>query len=61
MEIIFGIYKKYWKKDQDQGAHTLATRVGARLPPGRAPYLVGPWSSSGLNSKSIYSLSGRKK
>ena len=30
-------------KDEDQGAHTLATRVGrAPAPLGRAPYLVGP-------------------
>ena len=41
-EIIFGIYKKYWWKNQDQGAHTLFTWVGARLPPGRGPCLVGP-------------------
>ena len=42
MEIIFGIYKKYWKKDPCQGAHTMSTRVGVRLPPGCAPYLLGP-------------------
>ena len=48
-EISIGKYKKYWQKNQDQGAHTLSTRVGgaplplgAPLPPGRAPYLVGP-------------------
>ena len=41
-ENIFGIYKKYWRKNQGQGAHTLSTRVGARLPPGCAPCLVGP-------------------
>ena len=42
MENIFGINKKYWRKNQDQGAHTLSTRVGARLPLGAPPYLVGP-------------------
>ena len=35
MANYFGIYKKYWKKDPRQGAHTLSTRVGARpLPRG---------------------------
>ena len=29
MEIIFGKYKKYCRKNQGQGAHTLSTRVGA--------------------------------
>lgn len=37
MEIIFGIYKKYWKKNPRQGGHTLSTRVGARLPPWARP------------------------
>ena len=41
-ETCFGINEKYWRKNQDQGAHTRSTRVGARLPPGRAPCLVGP-------------------
>jgi len=41
-EIIFGNNKKYCRKNQGQGAHTLSTRVGACLPPGRAPCLVGP-------------------
>ena len=40
-ENIFGIYKKYWRKNQDQGAHTLSTGVGARPlsrgPPGAPP------------------------
>ena len=33
--------KKILAKDEDQGAHTLLTRVGG-APLGRAPYLVGP-------------------
>ena len=38
---IFGLNKKYWRKNQHQGAHTLSMRVqGAPL--GRAPCLVGP-------------------
>ena len=42
MDQLFRINKKYWQKNQGQGAHTRSTRVGARLPPGRAPCLVGP-------------------
>src|SRR6266516_4460146 len=33
----FGIYKKYWRKNRQKGAHTLATRVE-----GAPPDLVGP-------------------
>ena len=40
--IIFGKYKKYCRKNQGQGAHTLSTRVGACLPPWARPCLVGP-------------------
>ena len=36
MKVVFGINKKYWRKNQGQGAHTLSTRVRAR------PCLVGP-------------------
>ena len=42
MKNIFGIYKKYWRKNQCQGAHTLSTRVGAHPTPWARPYLVGP-------------------
>ena len=42
MELIFGNNKKYWRKNQGQGVQTLATRVGACLPPWAPPYLVGP-------------------
>ena len=38
-EQIFGINKKYWRKNQHQGAHTLSTRVP---PLGRAHCLMGP-------------------
>ena len=56
MENIFGINKKYWQNNQDQGAHTLSTRVGAR------PLVSwAPWCSTDLNSNSIYSCSGREK
>src|SRR5215216_4462531 len=37
MEISFGIYKKYWRKNQQKGDHTLATRVE-----GTPPDLVAP-------------------
>ena len=62
-EVIFGINKKYCQKNQGQGAHTLSTRVGAPPPPllGHAPCLMGPWTSTDLNSNSIYLLSQRKK
>ena len=42
MERMFGNNNKILAKDQDHGAHTLATSWGARLPPGHAPYLVAP-------------------
>ena len=61
-ENYFGIYKKYWKKSPGQGAHTLSTRVGARLLLlGALPASWAPWRSTDLNSNSIYSCSGRKK
>ena len=40
-EIIFGKYKKYWRKNQGQGAHRLSTRVGARPLP-RGPPVASP-------------------
>ena len=54
-EITFGINKKYWWNNQQQGGHTLATRVGARH-----LSLWAPWTSTDLNSNSMYSCSGRK-
>ena len=44
-EARFGIYKKYWRKNQPEGAHTLATRVGG------APTLTrhAPWWPSGAH------------
>ena len=42
-EAIFGINKKYWRKNQPEGGHPPSTRVGgAPFPPRRAPCLVGP-------------------
>ena len=39
----FGNNKKYWRKNQGQGPHTLATRVGGvPAPLGAPPCLVGP-------------------
>ena len=54
MEIIFGKYKKYWRKNQDQGAHTLSTRVGARPPPGRAPLSHGPPEAPPTSTPTLY-------
>ena len=42
MEVIFGINKKYRRKNQPKGAHTLATRVGARPTPWARPLPRGP-------------------
>ena len=54
-EIIFRKYKKYWRKNQGQGAHHLSTRVE-----GAPPASWAPCCSTDLNSNSIYSCSGRK-
>ena len=43
----FGIYKKYWRKNQSQGAHTLSTRVGER-PLSRGPLVAPPTSTPTL-------------
>ena len=55
-KVIFGNNKKYWKKNLHQGGLHLSTRVG-----GAPPASWAPWSSTDLNSNSIYSRSGRKK
>ena len=39
---IFGINKKYWRKNQGQGAHTVSTRVGGALAPWARPLPRGP-------------------
>jgi len=54
-ENISEIYKKYWRKNQHQGAHTLSMREE-----GAPPASWAPWGSTNLNSNSIYSRSGRK-
>ena len=42
MENYFGIYKKYWRKNQHEGAHQEATSLGgAPYPSGRAPRACG--------------------
>ena len=42
MEQLFGINKKYWRKNQGHVAHTLSMRAGARPPPWGASLLRGP-------------------
>ena len=41
-EITFGKYKKYWQKNQGQGAHTLSTSVGGTPTPWARPLPRGP-------------------
>ena len=49
-EVVFGINKKYWQKNQPEGAHTLATRVGgASYPLGAPPVSWAPWQASGAH------------
>ena len=58
-ENIFEINKKYWRKNQLEGTHTLSTRVEG-TPLERAPALWVPWRPPDPNSNSIYSCSGEK-
>ena len=61
-EVLFGIYKKYWAEKIPDGAHTLATRVGARPtpwahllpsgPPGRTPVPIFGYMKSVVREKS---------
>jgi hypothetical protein len=41
-ENYFGIYKKYWRKNQHEETHQAATSLG-----GAPPSLWGPWQASG--------------
>ena len=41
MEIFFGIYMIFWKKNPRETVPEVAMRQGARLPPGNALTLVG--------------------
>ena len=62
-EVILGIYKKYWAKKIPEGAHTLATRVGARPlprgPPGRPPVPIFCYMRSFVREKIISKLTGQ--
>ena len=49
-ESHFWINKKYWRKNQPEGAHTLATRVGgAPYPLGAPPASWATWQASGAH------------
>ena len=49
-KVIFRINKNYWAKEVPEGAHTLATRVGARPPLlGVPPVSWAPWWPSGAH------------
>ena len=54
MESLFGINKKYWRKNQGQEAHTLSTRVGARLPPWARPLPRGPPGAPPTSTPTLY-------
>ena len=68
-EVVFGNNKKYWAKEIPEGAHTLATRVGARPTPWARPLPrgapIGPpvtifwYMKSFVRRKIISKLSGR--
>ena len=60
-EVIFGNNKKYWAKKIPEGAHTLATRVGARPTPWARPYLVGPRQASDAHLLLYEVFRARKK
>ena len=61
-ENIFGINKKYWRKNQGQGSTPSPRGWEACLPPwARPPASWARWGSTDVNSNSIYSRSGRKK
>ena len=61
-ENIFGIYKKYWRKNLRQGPTPYPRGWGAGpLPLGAPPVSWAPWCSTDLNSNSIYSVSRRRK
>lgn len=54
-EALFGKYKKYWRKNQDQGGHTLSTRVGAR------PLSCGPPEAPSTSTPTPYISSRGEK
>ena len=54
MEIILGKYKKYWRKNQRQGGHTLGTRVGARPTPWARPLPRGPPGAPPTSTPTLY-------
>ena len=61
-EVIFGINKKYWRKNQLEGGHPPSTRVGARPlprgPPGRPPVPIFGYMKSFALEKTRRKLSG---
>ena len=53
-EEYFCNIKKYRRKNQGQGAHTLSTRVGARLPPWACPLPRGPPGTPPTSTPTLY-------
>ena len=61
-EISFGKYKKYWRKNQGQGAHTLSTRVGGMPSPWERPLSCGPPDAPPTSTPTLYiPFHGEKK
>ena len=59
--IFLEIIKNTSKRSRPGGPHPSHEGGGAPAPLGAPPTSWAPWSSSDLNSNSIYLLSGRKK
>ena len=53
-EIIFGNNKKYWRKNQGQGGHTLSTRVGGAPAPWARPLPRGPPGAPPTSTPTLY-------
>ena len=54
MEIIFGIYKKYWQKMKTRGPTPCPRGWGARPPPRERPLSRGPTGASPTSTPTLY-------
>ena len=60
-DVTFGKYKKYQRKNQGHGAHTLSMRVGARPPPWARPLSCGPPDAPPTSTPTLYIPFHREK